>query len=171
MKPLIRLALPLGMAALLAFPAVAAAAGVELQNEAFQEVVVKGKDGQPVTGKDGLPVKKRQKVTTAVPGTEIIYVLTYRNSGSKPVSGVVVNDDVPASLAYVPGSAQGAGTRIEVSVDGGKTWGALEKLSVANPKGGTRAAEGGDVTHVRWSVLGAVPAGKDGSVSYRARVR
>lgn len=171
MKSLSRIALPFCLATALALPGIAAASAVQLQNDAFQEVVVTGKDGKPVAGKDGKPLRKRQKVTNAVPGSEIIYVLTYRNTGSKPLAGVVVKDDVPASLAFVPGSAQGAGTKAEVSVDGGKSYGVLEKLAVTNADGSSRPAEGRDVTHVRWSVQGAVAAGKDGSVTYRAVVR
>lgn len=147
----------------LALPAAALAEGIELKTEAFQDVLVKDKKGKSE--------KKRQPVTNAVPGGEVIYILTYRNTGKKPASGVVINDDVPASLAYVPGSAGGAGTRPEVSVDGGKTWGALDKLSVKAADGSSRAARGEDVTHVRWTVNGAVGVGREGSVTYRATVR
>jgi uncharacterized repeat protein (TIGR01451 family) len=145
----------------LALPGLALAEGLKLENEAFQEIVVKAKNGKTE--------KKRQKVTNAVPGSEIIYVITYRNTGTKPVTGVVVNDDLPANLAYVAGSAEGA--PVVVSVDGGKTFGALEKLTAKGSDGKPRAAQAGDVTHVRWTVAGAVAPGKSGSVSYRARVK
>lgn len=147
----------------LTLPALAGAATLELKNEAFQDVVVKGKDGKSE--------KKRQPVTRAVPGAEITYVISYRNAGSKPAEKVVVNNPVPANLAYVPGSAQGAGARAEVSVDGGKQFGALEALRVKAPNGALRAARGEDVTHVRWTLLAPLAAGQGGSVSYRAVVK
>lgn len=144
-------------------PSLAAAEGLQLQNESFQEVVVKGKNGKPE--------KKRVKVTNAVPGTEVIFVLTYRNTGNKPATRIVINDDVPTSLAYVPASAEGTGTVAEVSVDGGKTFGALERLKVKAADGSLRAARADEVTHVRWTLQAALPAGKEGSVSYRAIVK
>lgn len=159
MKILIRILL----SAFLAMPLLALAGDLELKSEAFQDVAVKGKDGK-VT-------KKRQAVATAVPGSEVVYVITYRNKGSKPATDIVINNPVPAEMSLVAGSAEGAGTRIEVSVDGGKTFGALEALKARGADGKPRAARAEDVTHLRWSVLGAVPPGKDGSVSYRAIVR
>lgn len=148
--------------AVLALPAIALAAGMELRNEAFQDVVVKGKDGKSQ--------QQRQPVSRAVPGAEIIYVLTYRNSGDKPAEKVVLHNPVPAGLAFVPGSAGGAGSRAEVSVDGGTTYGALETLRVKDAKG-LRAAKAADVTHVRWTLPASVPAGKEGAVTYRAVVK
>lgn len=144
-------------------PVTALAQGIVLQTDAFQDVVVKDKAGKVE--------KKRQKVSTAVPGGEIVYVITYRNSGDKPATGVVVNNAVPANLAYVAGSAEGAGARAEVSVDGGKAFGTLEKLTVRNADGSTRPARGEDVTHLRWRVNGAVGVGRQGTVTYRAIVR
>lgn len=147
----------------MAMPVSAQAAGLELKSEAFQDVVVKGKDGKSQ--------KKRQTVARAVPGSEIIYVITYRNTGAKPAEKVVVNNPVPAGLSFVPGSAEGAGTRIELSADGGGAFGALEALRVKDEKGALRPAKGSDVTHVRWTVLTPVPAGKEGTVTYRAVVK
>ncbi|MFZ5561376.1 MAG: hypothetical protein ACOY41_07640 [Pseudomonadota bacterium] len=157
-------ALPrLFLAALLALPGLALAAGLELKNEAFQDVVVKRPDGKTE--------KQRQKVSNALPGTEIIYVVSYRNTGSKPAQKVVVNNPVPAGLAYQPGSASGSGARAEVSVDGGKQFGALEALRVKDAGGGLRAARAADVTHLRWIILAPVAAGQGGSVTYRALVK
>lgn len=158
-----RLLSPLLLGALLSAPVAAQAAGLELKSEAFQDVTVKGKDGKVQ--------KKRQTVATAVPGTEIIYVISYRNAGTQPASNVVINNPVPAEMVYVAGSAEGAGTRTEVSVDGAKQFGAIEALQVKGTDGKPRSARGEDVTHVRWTVLGAIAPGKSGSVSYRAIVR
>lgn len=163
MKHLIRMLGRLLLAASLILPALALAGDFSLKSEAFQDVVVKGKDGKPV--------KKRQAVTTAVPGSEVVYVISYRNSGSKPANDIVINNPVPAQMRFVAGSAEGAGTRIEMSVDGGKQFGALEALQVKGGDGKSRAARAEDVTNLRWTLLGAVAPGKDGNVSYRAVVR
>ena len=151
------------LAAVLALPGAALAAGLELKSEALQDVAVKGKDGKVQ--------KKRQAVTNAVPGSEIIYVITYRNGGAKPAADVVINNPVPPQMVYVAGSAEGAGTRAEVSVDGGKQFGALEALQVKGADGKPRAARAEDVTHLRWTVQTAIAPGKEGSVTYRALVR
>lgn len=161
-RAITRFLTPLLLGSLLAAPVAALAAGLELKSEAFQDVAVKGKDGKVQ--------KKRQAVTTAVPGTEIIYVISYRNAGTQPAADVVINNPVPAEMTYVAGSAEGAGTRIEMSVDGGKQFGALQALQVKDADGKSRAARGEDVTHLRWTMLGAIPAAKAGSVSYRAIV-
>ena len=160
---IVRLLPSLLLAALLAQPGTALAAGLELKSEAFQDVAVKGKDGKVQ--------KKRQPVSTAVPGSEIIYVITYRNTGTQPANDVVINNPVPTEMVYVAGSAEGSGTRADVSVDGGKQFASLESLQLKGADGKPRAARGEDVTHVRWTVLGAIAPGKNGSVSYRALVK
>lgn len=147
----------------LALSAPAAAAGMELKTEAFQEVLVKAEDGKQQ--------KKRVPLTTAVPGTEVIYVITYRNSGAAPADNVIVSNPVPENLIFVPGSAQGEATRFEVSIDKGKTYGALEALKVKQSNGSPRPANGGDVTHVRWTVLTQVAPAASGSVSYKALLK
>lgn len=162
-KNLIRALSRLLLGLLLALPALALAGDLELKSEAFQDVAVKGKDGKVQ--------KKRQAVATAVPGSEVLYVISYRNKGSKPAADIVINNPVPAEMRFQAGSAEGAGTRVEVSVDGGKTFGALDTLQVKGADGKPRASRAEDVTHVRWSVLGAVAPGKEGSVSYRAVVK
>lgn len=140
-----------------------AVAAVELKSEAFHEV--------EVTDKAGKKSKKLEALSKAVPGQEVIYVLTYSNTGKEPAGNVVLNNPVPAELAYVAGSARGAGTRAEVSIDGGKSFAALEKLTVKKADGTTRPATGSDVTHVRWTVTAPVKAGASGSATYRAVLR
>lgn len=152
--------LVLALSLFIALPALAA--DVVLTNEAFQDVTVKGKDGKTE--------KKRQKVSSAVPGSEIIYVITYRNTGSKPAQKVVVNNPIADGLAFVSGSAQGNGAKAEVSLDG-KAFGALETLRVKGADGKSRSAKGSDVKHVRWTVLAPVAPGQSGTVTFRAVVK
>jgi uncharacterized repeat protein (TIGR01451 family) len=140
-----------------------AADSLSLKNQAFQDISVVNKDGKPEI--------KRQVVTKATPGTEIIYVITYQNTGKKPAEKVVINNPIPTGLAYRPGTAEGAGTSAEVSVDGGKVYGALETLQVKDVDGALRAAKGEDVTHVRWMVVTPVAPGRQGDVTYRAMLK
>lgn len=137
--------------------------GVVLKMEQLEEVVVVDKNGKQE--------KKIQALTRAAPGKEILYVVTYSNQGKKPAEQVVINNPVPAGLLYQVGSLQGAGTRSDVSVDGGKTFGDLAKLTVPDADGKPRPAKAEDVTTVRWTVLAPVKPGGEGKVSFRAWVK
>ncbi len=141
-------------------PPAAGADGLELRNAVFQEVDVKAADG--TTSRERVPAAK------VVPGTEVIYVITYRNGGEQPATDVVITNPVPSELAYVPEGQPGASAAPEVSVDAGKHWGALASLRVLGADGKPRAAQGSDVTHLRWKLGAPVRAGEEGSVSYRA---
>lgn len=141
-------------------PAVAAQDTLELRNSVYQEVDVVDADG--TTHRERVPAAK------VVPGTEVIYVITYRNAGKQPATEVVITNPIPAELAYRPEQGPGPSAAPEVSVDEGKSWGALASLKVVGADGKPRAAQGSDVTHVRWKLGAPVKAGDQGSVSYRA---
>ena len=142
-----------------ALPA-AAADTLELRNAVYQEIDVKQADG--TTKLERVPAVK------VVPGTEVIYVITYRNAGKQPATEVVITNPIPDELAYRPEQGPGPSLAPEVSVDAGKSWGALASLSVKGADGKPRPAQGSDVTHVRWKIHEPVRAGEQGSVSYRA---
>ena len=141
-------------------PAVAAQDTLELRNAVYQEVDVVNADG--TTHTERVPAAK------VVPGTEVIYVITYHNVGKQPATEVVITNPIPAELAYRPEQGPGPTAAPEVSVDAGKSWGALASLKVTGADGKPRAAEGSDVTHVRWMLSQPVKPGEQGSVSYRA---
>ena len=155
------LRLALAASALLCFGAAHAAGGLQLSNQVFQEIEVVGADGKP----------EHQTVPAAmvVPGTEVFYVITYRNTGDKPADKVAITNPVPAELEYV--SVLGPAPANQVSVDGGKQYGALASLSVTGADGKPRPAEAADVTHVRWMLNAALPPGGGGSVSFKARLK
>lgn len=161
MKPF-RIPLFILGSALMALAAQAAPqSGVELHTAATQEKTTVAADGSKHT--EMVPAAR------VLPGTEVTYTITYHNTDKKPADSVVVNDPVPAHMDYVDGSAQGANTVIEYSVDGGKTWaGSLDKLSVKNADGTTRTAMAKDCTNLRWTVKGSVAGGASGTVSFRA---
>ena len=93
-------------------------------------------------------------------GDRVVYVVSwYRMGGS---GAFTVTNPLPRSVWY-QGSADGSE---EVSLDGGKTWGKLEQLRVAN-----RMATPEDVTQVRWHVPAADAARGAGEITYSAIVR
>ena len=83
-----------------------------------------------------------------------------------PATNFTVTNPVPAAVIVTAESA----AALVVSVDGGKAWGRLSALSVANGKGGRRPAQAADVTHVRWTIA-SIPPGGSGRVEYHALVR
>lgn len=101
-----------------------------------------------------------------VPGDRLLFTTAYRNGGAKTVSKFVVTNPIPAGVVY----AADASAAAEVSVDGGKSWGLLERLKVSGPNGTARAAQASDVTHVRW-IVPTITAGASGTVTYHAVVR
>jgi uncharacterized repeat protein (TIGR01451 family) len=150
-----RLLTILGLAAL---PGAAGAASkVSLASDVFVERVEQDAEGRAKT------VLAPPREVSA--GDRLVFVLSYRNGGAEAASGLVITNPVPDSVAFA--EAEGA----EVSVDGGRTWGALAALSVIGPDGRTRPAAAGDVTHVRWRVQDVIGAGQTGKLSYRAIAR
>ncbi len=133
---------------------------LQISNQVFQEI--------EVTGKNGKKEKKTVPAAKVVPGNEVIYVITYKNTGAQPAAKVVLTNPVPRELSYQGGSASGTNAKFEVSVDGGGNYGALPSLKVPDADGKPRPAQPADVTHLRWTLASAVPAGKEGAVSYKA---
>ena len=101
------------------------------------------------------------------PGDRLMFVLAYRNNAANPATDFVVTNPIPESVSY--SGAESAGSVL--SVDGGRTWGALGALSVRNADGTSRPATSGDVTHVRWRIAQPIPAGGTGELRFRGIVK
>lgn len=145
--------------ALLVSPALAAAAPgqVAMQGDVRLE--------KSVT-ENGKTRTELQEPKVVVPGDRLLFTTRYSNSGATPVQNFVVTNPLPNAvmLAAEPGATY------NVSVDGGKSFGVLGKLSVSDGKGGTRPALASDVTHLRW-IIPTIAAGAAGEVTYHAIVR
>lgn len=135
---------------------------IELRNVAEVESEVRTPDGQVQ--------KKRVAAEKALPGSEVIYTSTFRNIGSKPAGNIVIVNAVPANTTLVGGSAFGENTDIAFSADGGKSWAAADKVKVRGADGKERPAGVSDLTHVRWTYRGELPAGKQGTAGFRVTV-
>ena len=159
MKTLVRMIAAL----LLAIESRTAAAQIEVSTIAQIEIVE--------TSADGKQTIRREAATRVVPGTEVIYTITAKNTGNEPADKVVVTNPVPAQTRYVEGSAAGANTDITFSVDSGKTWGSPGTLTVVDANGEARAATADDYTHVRWKLRSDLASGQQLPVWYRAQVK
>lgn len=101
-----------------------------------------------------------------VPGDHLIFSTQYHNNGAKPIQHFIVTNPLPSAVTL---ASDGYGN-FDVSVDGGKSWGKLAALNVSDGKGGQRAAQATDVTHVRW-IVPAIAPGASGNLEYHAIVR
>ncbi len=155
------------MATLLLIPALATAqkGGVELTSRAEVEVVRKNEKGEEV-----LRRISAAKANVA-PGDTVIYTITYVNNGDQPATNVDINNPVPEHMLYLDKSAEGAETRIDFSVDKGRSYGPIARLTVRTDAGKEKPATPADITHIRWTLKKPLPAGGKGSVSYRAKVK
>ena len=131
----------------LAAPAIAAPL-IALDSAVYVEKVAPGK------GRTLQPAARLNR------GDRVVYVVSwYRMGGS---GAFTVTNPLPRSV-YYQGSADGSE---EVSLDGGRTWGKLDRMRI-----GTRLATPEDVTHVRWHVAATEAARGTGEITYSAIVR
>ena len=119
-----------------------------------------------VTGEDGQTRTELSAPTTTVPGDRLLFGTSYANSGAEPVERFVMTNPLPSAVRLAPD----ADPALTVSVDGGRSWGRLDELTVTATDGALRAAEAGDVTHIRWT-LAVVNPGESGRLEYPAIIR
>jgi uncharacterized repeat protein (TIGR01451 family) len=150
---------------------VAAAAGaaqpsspacVSLQTQALQE--------QSVVGADGTRRVTLVPATTVVPGDQVVWQTTARNSCANAAANVVINQAVPEHMTLIADSAAGSEFRIVFSLDG-KSFLPLAEIVVAEADGTRRPARAEEVRHVRWVLSGSIGANESVSVRYSARLR
>lgn len=119
-----------------------------------------------VTEADGKERIELVEPTTIVPGDRLVFGTDYANRGEDTVTNFVVTNPLPAAVRLAPD----ADPALEVSVDGGKAFGALATLTITSSDGTARPATHADVTHVRW-VLATIPPGAAGRLTYPAIIR
>ena len=107
--------------------------------------------------------------TKVVPGDEVIYTVTFSNISDAPAENVIITNPLPEQLTYVDDSAFGPGADIVFSVDGGKTFGRPDELTVS-VDGVPRSATARDFTHIRWVMAADIAAGSQGMSQFRARL-
>lgn len=119
--------------------------------------------------------KTIKRVDTAkaqvVPGDVVVFSTFYRNISTKPAEKVVVTNPVPEHMLYRDRSAEGKGTSVEFSVNGGKSYSTPDKLNITDASGKARKAAASDYTHIRWTITKPVPPGGKGDVSFKATVK
>ncbi|MBN1378220.1 MAG: DUF11 domain-containing protein [Gammaproteobacteria bacterium] len=132
---------------------------IKFTNKAFKEV--------EVTNDQGEKEFKLVEPATVLPKDEIIYIITFENISNQPVSNINITDPIPNNSIYKRNSAFGAGTKIEFSIDGGKTYAAPENLKMKNSTGVEVSAEPENYTNIRWIYTDALQPGQEGTVTFR----
>lgn len=120
-----------------------------------------------VTGADGSATLQYLPATRVVPGTEVVWTTTARNTCSKPADHVVIDQPVPEHMVFVADSAVGGGAQISLSTDG-KDYRAAAQLTARNADGSSRPARATDVRFVRWTLTGAIAPQDQFTARFRA---
>ncbi len=131
-------------------------AGVEFASDVFVERF------QPAPG--GRTARILERADQLRPGDRVIFVVNW--SGRKP-GGFTVTNPLPRTIAFAGATDESQ----EVSVDGGRTWGALEALTLRDAKGRLRPAHPEDVTHLRWRIPTQLALAGTGQMTWRGVVR
>lgn len=138
--------------------------------------------GPPIIGL----VKSVNPSGAQIPGTDLVYTITYTNSGGKPAQNFVIIDPNPAnadplervfhnidfkvgSMTSSPGGS-GLVASFSYSNDGGATW----TYTPASGGGGAPAGYDRNVTNIRWTFAGNLSQtspNNTGSVGFVARIR
>lgn len=116
-----------------------------------------------------------QPAPRLVPGDVVRYTISGNNRTEQPISGLVLNDDIPSNMTIVIGSGRvesGQGT-ITYSADAGKTYSPSPMIRETRPDGTlvSRPATAEEYTHVRWAFTSAVAAKSSVQGSYQVRLR
>lgn len=144
------------LAGIIAAPALAGQR-VELQSAVFIERIGQTADGRIERRIEPANILKR--------GDRLVLIVEWEGKPSNARS-FAVTSSIPRTLAFQRTSEAGT----EVSVDGGRHWGTLDRLKL-NDRNGVRAASPEDVTHLRWHITSDEAERGIGRVTYSAIVR
>ncbi|WP_421846953.1 hypothetical protein [Novosphingobium sp.] len=133
-----------------------AAGGLHFASDVFIERF------QPAPG--GRTARILERADQLRPGDRVIFVVNW--SGRKE-GGFTVTNPLPRAIAFAGATDETQ----EVSVDGGRTWGALEDLTVLGSNGRPRPAHAEDVTHLRWRIPTPQALAGTGQMTWRGVVR
>lgn len=149
----------IALAALMTPFSIAAANQVSLEST----VLVERSEEMP----DGTTSLTLEEPARVVPGDNLVFVLSYQNTGETPAEDFSVTNPMPDAVAFRDTNDAGA----LFSVDGGEHYGPLTDLTVTADDGTVRPATSDDVTHIRWTLSEPIPAGQSGQLTFRGVVR
>ena len=110
-------------------------------------------------------------VESAVPGEELVVLITYVNNGEIAAENIAINNPLSDQMVYTADSAEGESTVTTFSVDGGKSFDVPENLFVVQDNDEKRLAVPADYTHILWKRAAPLAPGQEASVRFRAVIR
>ncbi len=115
--------------------------------------------------------RKMVEAARVVPGDELQYTITFTNDGTEAVDAgtVVITDHIPPDTQYIEGTAFGAGTAVQFSVDG-EVFAEPDQLVVTRD-GKQVVASAKDYTAIRWNFSPELKPGSTGWVSFNVRLK
>ena len=130
----------------------------------------KAEQWERVTDDNGVEQTRLVPAARVLPGEELLFTVTYTNTGDQPAENITITNPVPEHMDYVVRSATGDNASVSFSVDGGESFGVEQDLSITDAQGTQRPAAADDYTHVRWIVGSNVAPGASGTVQFTAIV-
>jgi uncharacterized repeat protein (TIGR01451 family) len=121
-------------------------------------------------------VKSVNPSGTQAPGTDLVYTITFTNTGGLVAQTLVIKDPIPSSTDFKVGSVTsslgttGLTVAVAYSNNNGSTW----TYSPASGGGGASAGYDRNVTNVRWTFTGNLSQtspNNAGNVSFTAKIR
>jgi len=148
---------------LTAFAAMSAQAQVRLDNTI--------KKVETFVNETGDVERRLVDANSVVPGDELQYTVRFTNNGNEPVDAgtIVITDAIPAHTEYLDGTAFGAGTKIQFSVDG-EMFATPADLSVVK-EGAELIVAAKDYRSIRWAFGPSLEPGDSGHVSFNVRLK
>ncbi|MEP2235385.1 MAG: hypothetical protein ABJM58_05350 [Alteripontixanthobacter sp.] len=110
-------------------------------------------------------VRAIEPASTLQKGDRVVLLVEWNAASpglQQTARGYLVSSEVPRHLAF----QQSSHDTLEISADGGRSWGRLGTLRIAS-----RLASPEDATHLRWSVAPSRLAKGRGRIAYSALVR
>ena len=134
--------------------------GLKIQLNAVAEMEVKAMDTE------GRTVTKRVPAEKAIPGSKIIYTITYHNPADHPAELLVITNPIPQQMHYRSKSAFGSGAVF--SMDNGHSFDRPENLYLLDATGNRYLTKPSQYTHIRWQLQKPVRPQASGRVGFSA---
>lgn len=150
-----------GVLAVFFLGAAQAEEAVEIQTELIAEV------RENVSTTPGREIFRFVPARLLRQGQVVYYTVRITNQTTVPVRNVAVVQPVPANTAYIADSASGPGADVSFSVDGGRTFGPPESLTI-EVDGVKQLAPADKYTHIRWQLRHALAPGATALARFRA---
>lgn len=99
-------------------------------------------------------------------GDRLIFMIRYRNAGTRPLPGYDIVAPVPAGVQILPDRQDS----LRVSADGGKNWTRPGAPFPFDKSGHLRRAEHATITHIRLRLSQTIAPGESGAVAYRGKL-